>query len=199
MSKTGFCFATVIMASATGAAMAADYPIVPPVPAPRTTPQRLSRRQVFQRLDVNHDSFLTLEEFLAAPWIKNKQRAREFFYWMDTDKDGLVSLQEFLAAYARYYCDSGYCVRVTYPWAWACWRPWRYGWYWHNGWRHRPGAWLGYAGRRHPVVGGSHHPAKRVGHPWAGRHVKHAKVPKRGHHGKHKGRGHPRPHPHQHR
>ena len=83
------------------------YPSIP-VPVPQgVTPQRMSLRQVFHWLDTNHDGYLTLNEFLAAPWVKNKQRATRFFRWMDTNHDGRVSLPEFLAAYARYCAGSG--------------------------------------------------------------------------------------------
>ena len=196
MSKTTFGWAAAILISLSGAAMADVYPITPGPIAPGATPQRLSPRQVFQWLDTNHDGFLTLDEFLAAPWVKNKQRAVQFFQWMDTNKDGLVSLPEFLAAYSRYCGSNGYSVRVAYPWAWTYWRPWRYGWYWQSGWHRRPGVGRGYAAhprahalRTHHVVKHSRprmhaHPGK---HPHAGKHVK---PPKPRHHGKHQGHGH---------
>ena len=138
MSKTMFALAVAVLISLPSAVVAQVYPNVPaPVP-PGAAPQRPSPRQVFNWLDTNHDGFLSLNEFLAAPWIKNKQRAARFFSWMDTNKDGRVSLEEFLAAYARYCGDGGYWIRTAYPWAWTCWRPWRYGWYWQNGWHRRP-------------------------------------------------------------
>ena len=142
MSRTMLALASAMLISLPGAAMAEVYPSIP-APLPGATPQRLSPRQVFYWLDTNHDGFLSLNEFLAAPWVKNKQRAARFFRWMDTNKDGRVSLQEFLAACTRYCGDSGYWVRTAYPWAWSCWRPWRYGWYWQSGWHRRPGAWRG--------------------------------------------------------
>ena len=107
---TAVCFALPC------AAWADVYP-VPSVPLPAgPAPQRLSPRQVFHLLDTNHDGFLSLQEFLSAPWIKNKPRAARFFRWMDTDRDGLVTLPEFLAAYARYRGPSGYTIQVAYPW-----------------------------------------------------------------------------------
>ncbi len=135
------------------AAVADVYPSLPvPLPA-SVTHQRLLPRQVFHWLDTNHDGLLTLREFLAAPWVQNKQQATRFFRWMDTNKDGLVSLQEFLDAYARYSASNGNSVRVAYPWAWTYWRPWQYGWYWHNNsWYRRPGVWSEYVTGPHRVV-----------------------------------------------
>ncbi|MGA2258786.1 MAG: hypothetical protein ABSG53_29315 [Thermoguttaceae bacterium] len=99
-----------------------------------------------------------------------------------------MSLPEFLDAYARYSGSDGYYVRVAYPWAWTCWRPWQYGWYWQSGWHRRPGVWQGYAGHPHPYVAGPHRAVTHV------RPVKHAhpvakpRSPK--HSGKHKGSAH---------
>ena len=108
MSRTTFALVAAVLISLPCAARADVYPNIPaPVP-PGATPQRLSPRQVFYWLDTNHDGYLTLNEFLAAPWIKNKRQAALFFRWMDTNHDGLVSLPEFLAAYARYCGGSGY-------------------------------------------------------------------------------------------
>ena len=188
MSKLGLYLTVVIVASLPCAATSDDYPKLPPPIPPKAMPQHLSPRQVFHRLDTNHDGFLTLNEFLAAPRVKNKQRATRFFRWMDTNKDGLVSLQEFLAAYTRYCSDDGYYVRVAYPWGWTYWRPWRYGWYWHSGWHRRPGGWWGYAGHPHPYAHHPHHLARHSGkhhHP-----AKHVRSPKPRHHGKHNGHGH---------
>ena len=91
-----------ILISLPGLAWGDNYPSPEPAPPPVVAPHRLTPRQVFRLLDANHDGFLTLNEFLAAPWLKSKQRATRFFFWMDTNKDGLVSLPEFLAAYTRY-------------------------------------------------------------------------------------------------
>ena len=145
MSRRLLGLATAILIALPCAAMADVYQTIPVPASPGTTPQRLSPRQVFRWLDANHDGFLSLNEFLAAPWIQNKRQATRFFRWMDTNHDGLVSLQEFLAAYTRYSGSDGYYIRVAYPWAWTCWRPWRYGWYWQSGWHRRPGVWPGYA------------------------------------------------------
>jgi hypothetical protein len=191
MSKTRFALAAAILVSLPCAARADVYPSIPtPIP-PTATPQRLSPRQVFYWLDTNHDGFLSLNEFLAAPWVKNKQQAARFFRWMDTNHDGRVSLQEFLAAYNRYCGGSGYWIRIAYPWAWTYWRPWRYGWYWHGGWHCRPGVWRGYAGHPWFRAAGPHHAGRHFG---PGRHhhhpVKHAKPPRPWHHGKHRGHGH---------
>ncbi len=194
MSKPLLFLTVAILALLPYAATAQDYPNLPaPIP-PKAIPQRLSPRQVFHWLDTNHDGFLSLNEFLAAPWVKDKQRATRFFRWMDTNHDGLVSLPEFLAAYARYCSDDGYAVRVAYPWGWTCWRPWRYGWYWNSGWHRRPGGWWGYAGQHHAHGHHPHHFAKHSGrhhHP-----VKHARPPRPGHHGKHHGHGHGHGHGH---
>jgi hypothetical protein len=154
---------------------------------------------VFQWLDTNHDGYLSLDEFLAAPWVKNRQRAARLFRWMDTNKDGLVSLQEFLSAYSRYCGDSGYSIRVACPWAWSYWRPWRYGWYWQSGWRRRPGVWQGYAGGPHPRVARPQHAVKHGGTGKQHHPAKHGKAAKPKAHGKHKGHGHPRAHGHHHR
>ena len=206
MSRRILGLAAAVLLSLPCAAVADVYQSIPvPVP-PGATPQRMSPRQVFRWLDTNHDGFLTLNEFLAAPWLPNKRQATRFFSWMDTNNDGLVSLPEFLAAYTRYSGSYGYAVRIAYPWAWTCWRPWQYGWYWQSGWHRRPGVWPGYAGHSHPYVAGPHRavthvrsvthvkPAKHVGpvkraHPVAKPHS-----PK--HSGKHKGSAH-RAHAHQ--
>ena len=162
-----------------------------PLPVPKTLPQRPTLRQVFHWLDTDRDGYLTLDEFLAAPWIRNKQQGARFFYWMDTNKDGLVSLPEFLAAYKR-YCRV-YAVRVAYPWGWTLWRPWSYGWYWQAGWHRRPGAWRGYAGPRPSYVLRPYRPAKSAGpagHPRPAKHVKHVRPRQAKHGGGHKGHGH---------
>ena len=182
MSRTITSLAAAILVFAPCAARA-DYPYLPPpVPAPvprQAPPHRPTLVQIFNWLDTDHNGYLTLDEFLAAPWIKNKARAAKFFYWMDTNKDGLVSLPEFIAAYRRYCGPNGYAVRVAYPWAWACWRPWHYGWYWHGGWRHRVPAsgWRpGYAAAGQHRVVRVHHSAKHPGpggHPHAVKHPKH--------------------------
>ena len=195
MSRTRFALAAAILIFLPCVAMADVYPGVPAPLPPGATPQRLSPTQVFHWLDTNHDGFLSLDEFLAAPWLKNKQRAARFFRWMDTNKDGLVSLPEFLAAYTRYCGESGYWVRSAYPWAWTCWRPWRNGWYWQGGWRHRPRAWRGNAAYPHRHVAGPHRPGRHHAgkHAGPGRHHhagKHAKSARPKHHGKHKGHGH---------
>jgi hypothetical protein len=192
MSRSILGLAAAVLISLPCAAMADAYPSAP-VPQ-GVAPQRLSPRQVFRWLDTNHDGFLTLKEFLAAPWVQNRQRATRFFRWMDTNHNGLVSLQEFLAAYTRYCGSSGYSVRVAYPWAWTYWRPWRYGWYWQSGWHRRPGVWAGGVWRgpavhRHPYVARPHHAVKharpgKYPHP-----VKHAKALKAKHHGGHRGHG----------
>ena len=196
MSKSVFALAAAILISLPCLAIADVYPNASVPLPPGVTPQRLSPRQIFHWLDTNHDGYLSLNEFLAAPWIKNKQQAARFFRWMDTNHDGLVSLEEFLAAYARYSGSSGYWVRTAYPWAWACWRPWRYGWYWQGGWHRHGGTWGGYAGNPHPRAVGSHHAGRNHAgkHAGAGKHhhaAKHVKKPaKPKHHGKHKGHGH---------
>lgn len=177
MSRSILGFAALFLISLPCAAMADVYPGIPVPAPPGVTPQRLSPRQVFHWLDTNHDGFLTLNEFLAAPWVQNRQQATRFFYWMDTNRDGLVSLPEFLAAYSHYSGNNGYSVQVAYPWAWVCWRPWQYGWYWQSGWHRRPGVWPEYASGPHHVV--KHvGPVKHVGsvkhfHPVA-EPVKHA-------------------------
>jgi hypothetical protein len=114
----------------------APAPILPGTPAAQPT-----LTQIFNWLDTNHDGYLELDEFLAAPWVTDRAKASAFFVWMDQNKDGLVSLPEFLAAYQAYSGPTGYTLRVTYPFAWYYWRPWVYGWVWHGpGWR------LGWAG-----------------------------------------------------
>ncbi len=210
MSKLRFCLTTLMLVSFSAAAMAIEPPataaqVVRPVKRPHPSPT-----QIFQRLDKNHDGLLTLDEFLAAPWVKNKARAEKLFVWMDTNKDGRVSLQEFLAACARQTrdyttvqngylaCGSSYVVQLGYPCGWNyCW-PWRYGWYWNNGWNHRPGAWWGW-GYDHWRQG---HPYRHAGH--YGHHNGHGHrngPAHRGHHphGHHKGPGHRGHHPHGHR
>jgi hypothetical protein len=193
MSRRLLGLATAILIALPCAAMADVFQTIPVPASPGTTPQRLSPRQVFRWLDANHDGFLSLNEFLAAPWIQNKRQATRFFRWMDTNHDGLVSLQEFLAAYTRYSGSDGYYIRVAYPWAWTCWRPWRYGWYWQSGWHRRPGVWPGYAVHSHPNVARRHHAITHVGpvrHPHPVKHVKaakHVKAVKHNPHGNHKG------------
>ena len=156
----------------------------------------MSPRHVFHWLDTNHDGFLTLSEFLAAPWITDKAQATAFFQWLDTNHDGRLSLQEFLAGYAIYRGNRGYLIRVAYPWAWSCWQPWNYGWYWHTGWHRRPGSWPAYTVH---VVPHAHHPYHAVvrhvahgkhPHPAKGHHTArhHAKA-KPKHHASHKGHG----------
>lgn len=192
MSRTRLVLAAILI-SLPYAAMADVYPGVPAPLPPRVTSQRLSPRQVFCWLDTNHDGFLSLDEFLAAPWVKNRQRATRFFRWMDTNHDGLVSLQEFLAAYANYCGSSGYWVQAAYPWAWTYWRPWRYGWYWQGGWHRRPGGWRGYAAHAHRYAAGPHHPHRRAAgphHPRRHHAGKHVRPPKARHHAKHRGHGH---------
>ena len=201
MSRIILVLAASVLSSLPCAARADVYPGIPAPVSPGATPQRPSPTQVFQWLDTNHDGYLTLNESLAAPWVKNKQQAARFFRWMDTNHDGLVSLQEFLAAYTRCCGNSRYSVQASYPWVWTYWRPWRYGWYWHRGWQRRPGAWAGgvwrgYAVRRHPYV---HRPQHAFKHGGSGKHrhpVKHVKPPKAKHHGQHKGHGQ---HAHHHR
>lgn len=89
MSKTTCSLAIAFLMSLPCVAGADVYPSVP---SPRVTPQRLSPRQMFHWLDTNHDGFLTFNEFLAAPWVANKQQAKRIFQRMDTNKDGLVNL-----------------------------------------------------------------------------------------------------------
>jgi hypothetical protein len=183
MSKTIFGLAAAILISLPGVAGAQVYPVIPAPAAPGATPQRLSPRQAFHWLDTNHDGFLSLQEFLAAPWVTDTAQATRFFYWMDTNHDGFVSLPEFLAAYARYSGNGGYYLQVAYPWAWTCWRPANYGWYWQSGWHRRPGAWPAYAASPRPAVrqvapANHPHPAKQV------------KPPKAKHQGKQNGHGH---------
>jgi hypothetical protein len=182
MSPTRVCAASLILALLPAAAMAVEYPYpgVPAPIAPKVLPKHPSLRQVFVWLDTNHDGFLTMQEYLAAPWLKNKPRAARFFHWMDTNKDGLVSLPEFLAAHAR-YCRV-HSVQVAYPWGWTFWRPWRYGWTWHNGWHHRPVVRQAYAVHAHRHV--KPPAAHRPGVPAAVKHTKHAK-PAKAKHGKH--------------
>ena len=190
MSRTMFALVAAILISLPTAARAVVYPSIPsPVP-PVAAPQRLSPRQVFYWLDTNHDRFLSLQEFLAAPWITNRQQATRFFRWMDTNHDGRVSLQEFLAAYARYSGGNAYWIQNAYPWAWTYWRPWRYGGYWQSGWHRRPGAWWGYAAQPHPRAAArqqplSHSKPVKRHHP-----VKHINLRKPNRHGKHNGHGH---------
>jgi hypothetical protein len=218
MSKSIFAFAAAILVSVPCAALADVY--YPPAQVPLPSNARghhPTLKQVFHWLDTNHDGYLTLDEFLAAPWITNKAQATQFFYWMDKNKDGLVSLQEFLAANKFYSGPSGYTVRTTYPWAWVYWRPWRYGWYWHNagwrpgwngGWSHSPRRGNGYAVAAHRRAVHAYHPAKHPGHakakhPHAAKHAKHpgkhAKTHKASHHGHAKGHGHHTSHGHGHR
>jgi hypothetical protein len=182
MLKTTLVLAAAILVlnSLSGPARAENYPV--PVPAiPGAAPHRVTPRQVFAWLDTNHDGYLTMGEYLAAPWITNQAQARRFFHWMDANKDGVVSLPEFLAAYNAYSGTSGYAVRTAYPWAWTFWRPWQYGWYWNSGWHRRPGNWPGYAvARSNGVVNGArvtghtHTVAKGAGHPKLARAVSHA-------------------------
>ena len=218
MSKLAFRFAFVILVSMPCMALADGYPVVPSPPIPKAASPGFLPRQVFHWLDTNHDGFLTLDEFLAAPWVKNVQPAKKFFYWMDTNHDGLVSLDEFLAAFVRYCSGPNENVRITYPGGWTYWRPWRYGWYWHNGWHRKPGVWRGYANRfhfrgghtiynppprhyanasYHPHGGHPHHPAKHFVHRRPVKHVHHETSSRP--HGNHRGHGHPGSHAHRHR
>jgi len=196
MSRSILGLAAAVLIALPCAARADVYQTIPVPASPGMTPNRLSPRQAFHWLDANHDGFLTLSEFLAAPWLPNKQQATRFFRWMDTNHDGLVSLPEFLDAYARYRGSNGYYVQVAYPWAWTCWRPWRYGWYWQSGWHRRPGVWPEYAVHSHPYVAHPNHAAKTVGpvkvsHPVEHSHsVKHVNVAKHNHHGSHQGHAH---------
>ncbi|MGA2253850.1 MAG: EF-hand domain-containing protein [Thermoguttaceae bacterium] len=205
MSRNILGWTAMILISLPCAAMADVYPSIPVPGAPGLTPQRLSPRQVFRWLDTNHDGFLTLNEFLAAPWVQNRPQATRFFRWMDTNNDGLVSLPEFVAAYTRFSGSSGYYVQLAYPWAWIYWRPWQYGWYWHSGWHHRPGVWQGYAGHAHLYTAGPHHVVKQVGpvthahpvhhikavtHAHAARHVKAVTHKSHGSHAGHAHAGH---------
>jgi hypothetical protein len=206
MSKLRFCLTSVLLFSFP-AAMWADppktaAPLAPqpgPAVAPAARPQHPTPRQIFQWLDKNHDGYLTLQEFLAAPWVKDKAQAEKLFVWMDTNKDGRVSLQEWLAAYARqtqdyatvqsaYVAGGGnYAVQLAYPCGWNYWWPWRYGWHWNNGWNHRPGVWWGW-GYDHwrPIY--HYHP----GHHHHGHHGHHGHH----HHGHHGHHGHHRRHGH---
>jgi EF-hand domain pair len=185
MSRVTLAIAAAFLFSAPCLALAQNYPLAP-APLPPTAAGRPSLTSIFQWLDTNHDGFLTLQEFLAAPWVKNKAKAAEFFSWMDTNHDGRVSLPEFLAAYKLYSGPSGYTVRTTYPWALAYWRPWRYGWSWHAaGWHPGwTGGWAYAAPKAHTHAVVVNH---RAGHPY---HVaKHASG--KGHKGKgHKSTGH---------
>ena len=203
MSRSVIGLAAAILVSLSQAAVADGYPLVPRPTTPGAISQRLSPRQVFQLLDTNHDGVLSLNEFLAAPWVRNPQRATRVFRWMDTNHDGLVSLQEFLAAYNCCYSIDENSLQAAYPWAWVYWRPWSCGWYWNNGWcrragdwgyawhrhkgRHgRPGHWRGRSGHSHHV-GRPHRHAKHVKHPGRGRHIRH-----RGRHGVHRRHAHRR-------
>jgi len=178
MSRTFFAFSAVFLLSVPAAALADAYPVVPaPLPpgAPAAPPTLV---QIFHWLDRDHDGYLSLDEFLAAPWVKNKAQAARFFYWMGTNKDGLVSLREFLAAYRLYSGPSGYTIRVAYPWAWCYWRPWRYGWYWHGGWQHGAGYGYAVAGRGRAGHGRAvqvRRPAKQPGRAVRPRPAKHPK------------------------
>jgi len=170
MSRTTLGFTAAILSLLPCAALADVYPAVPSPSVPGAAPQNPSLRQVFSWLDTNHDGYLTLGEFLAAPWITNKTQGKRFFYWMDTNKDGLVSLPEFLAANRRYTGVNGISIQTTYPWAWSFWRPWRYGWYWQSGWRRRPGNWPAYTVHRNIRGGHANHVATHVNvvrHPHA--------------------------------
>ena len=101
MSRSVIGLAAAILLALSQAATAAEYPLVPRPTAPGALPQRLLPQQVFQWLDTNHDGFLSLNEFLAAPWVRNPQRATRLFRWMDTNHNGLVSLQEILGGLQR--------------------------------------------------------------------------------------------------
>ena len=216
MSRSVIGLAAILL-SLSQSAMADEYPLVAGPSTPGAMPQRISPQEVFQRLDANHDGFLSLNEFLAAPWIRNPKRATRLFHWMDANKDGLVSLQEFLAAYNSYCSRDGNSLQVAYPWAWICWQPWSCGWYWNNGWRgaagdwwgrthwrprrdarnwnngwrHRPGDRHGRAGRSHHV-GRSHRHGKHVKHPGRGKHAKSPKARHRGRRGGHRRHAHRR-------
>jgi hypothetical protein len=151
---------------------------------------------MFHWLDTNHDGFLTFNEFLAAPWVANKQQARRIFQRMDTNKDGLVNMQEFLAVYGfqtqdyvvsypYVYGANRYCAAPVYPWGY--WWLWRSGWYWHSGWHRRTSGSRTYAG--YPWVS---RPQNFVNHGGRGGHlhsVGHVRLP--AHHGTHIGHGHP--------
>jgi len=79
MSRSILGLAAVVLLSLPCAAVADVYQSIPVPTPPGAAPQRLSPRQVFRWLDTNHDGFLTLSEFLAAPWVQNKQQATRFF------------------------------------------------------------------------------------------------------------------------
>ena len=188
MTRTTFALATAILLTLPCAASAQLYPPGPAPVVPAAPAARPTLRQIFHWLDTNHDGFLELGEFLAAPWVTNRAQATEFFSWMDTNKDGRVSLAEFLAAHRLYSGPSGYTYRVTYPWAWTYWRPWRYGWTWHpagwrsgwaGGWWHSPRAGAGRVAVNRNRGGRAYRPAAhrgRVAHPHQGKHPKrHAK------------------------
>lgn len=194
MSKTIFGLAAAILISLPYAALADGYSATPAPAAPGTPLPRMSPRQVFHWLDANRDGFLTLNEFLAAPWVTDKAQAAEFFQWLDTNHDGRLSLQEFLAGYTNYRGNSGYLIRIAYPWAWSYWRPGNYGWYWHTGWHRRPGTWPAYAVH---VTPRAQHPYRALRHVAQGKHphpARHHAKGKAKRHTKHKGHGHPHSH-----
>ncbi len=60
---------------------------------------RPSLEERFKALDKNNDKSLSLDEFKAAPWFKDRpDRAEAAFKRMDADNDGKVTLDEFVKA-----------------------------------------------------------------------------------------------------
>jgi len=58
-----------------------------------------SLEERFKELDKNGDKSLSLEEFKAAPWFKDRpDRAEAAFKRMDSNNDGKVSFDEFSKA-----------------------------------------------------------------------------------------------------
>ncbi len=55
--------------------------------------------QVMKDLDKDKDGFLSEEEFLASPLVKNRELGKQIFKRIDTDHDGKISLSELRAAY----------------------------------------------------------------------------------------------------
>lgn len=60
---------------------------------------RPSLEERFKQLDKNGDKSLSLDEFKAAPWFKDRpDRAEKAFKAMDSDNDGKVTFEEFSKA-----------------------------------------------------------------------------------------------------
>jgi len=73
----------------------------------------LTAESVINRLDVDEDKIVTVQEFRKSPGMQDESAANEAVGRIDKDGDGTLSWQEFEAAYKARHAN---CVPVHGLW-----------------------------------------------------------------------------------